>query len=379
MAFSELEKEKLFNQKEPLVENNFESKTNQLNKNSKIIKVWAFFDRKSNKSTYLENSRYKYSTNPSKIYASVNDQNNFKSMENCENSTFDRIICNENKNELMDAITFSIRKSLTNQNRSFLLLGVGDKLPLFKLIICCLIEELQRDVIEEIELVCSKNVGFVLKKKIDIEEEEDSTFVNFKFKLPYQSFGLIHQIFKDLDVELNYSELFCSIQFEKSEYFGPTIIKIASSSIKQKLIASCISNTGEMNRYDLINQIFKNSFGLNQAISNSIVDDFTKNDIQVISCFSGKIKDHLENEFLLKISNCLKKNNYKKLFVKKKMGHRRVKSGIRGSYKSNYNSYEKNQIDINNFRSQIRPTKKDFESRINDAVSNAKSNFKFIK
>lgn len=151
------------------------------------IDIWSYFDKKKSQYNFL-------STNGRKVsLASPNKWSVYEKNENTgeifpeKRSCFDKILCAESENHMVNTLGKSVIDSLSNGGASFLFIGKNDKLFLLQLILRLLVDELGSRGTNQFMLTCSKNMASILGTFFG---DDDPTLPANTFKVESNLFDL---------------------------------------------------------------------------------------------------------------------------------------------------------------------------------------------
>lgn len=173
------------------------------------IDIWAYFDKAKNQYNFL-NSNVK-----NVAIASPNKWNVYEKNPNSgeilpeKKSYFDKILCAESENHMVNTLGKSVVDSLSTGGASFLFIGKNDKLFLLQLILRLLVDELGSRGTNQFIFTCSKNMASILETFFG---DDDPSLPPNTFKVESNLFDLFGQVSDRLDEHMAFDEFYCQIE-----------------------------------------------------------------------------------------------------------------------------------------------------------------------
>lgn len=271
----------------------------------KDVETWAYFDKRKSQYNFMKRTSNKVRIgSPSKH--SVYEKNSVTGEPLLEKSTyFDKILCAESENHMVNALGKSVIESLKKSGSSFLFIGKNDKLFLLQLILRLLVDELASRGTGCFTLQCSQNMASILETFFG---DDDPNLPRNTFKVESSLFDLFGQVSDRLDEHMTSDEFFCKIEFLENRFSNPVTLMFAGCSPLDPLKKVMPTKNNLMDQYNFLRQTILLNFKstADPTTLTMFIDNFMSRSIRFVCTFTHLVDDYIYNDFLIEITSGMK-------------------------------------------------------------------------
>lgn len=223
-------------------------------------------------------------------------------------SCFDKILCAESENHMVNTLGKSVVDSLSTGGASFLFIGKNDKLFLLQLILRLLVDELGSRGTNQFMLTCSKNMASILETFFG---DDDPTLPANTFKVESNLFDLFGQVSDRLDEHMAYDEFFCQIELQETRFSQPVTLLFAGCSPKEELKKVMPTRRNELDQFKFLRHAILQNFKLvtDSTSLAMFIDTFISQNVKMVFTFTHLVNDYMHNDFLIEVANNMKRTN----------------------------------------------------------------------
>ena len=272
------------------------------------ISCWAYFDKRKSQYSFMKRSGTKLrmgSPNKHTIY----EKNKTTGEALTDKTThFDRILCAESENHMVNTLGKAVIESLNKGGTSFLFIGKNDKLFLLQLILRLLVDEFGTRGTGHFLLTCSKNMASILETFFG---DDAPNLPVHTFKVEANLFDLFGQVSDRLDEHMSCDEFFCQIEFHETRFSNPVTLLFAGCNPREELKKMIPSRRNELDQYKFLRHAILSNFKstTDSTTLTMFIDKFISQDIKMVCTFTHLVTDYLYNDFLVDVSNQMRRSN----------------------------------------------------------------------